>query len=119
MTLFLRTGAVRTRLYSIIGAVWVVTALLAASLPASAATLADLAGPLRDVAALDAVGALTPNTVAARVAGVRNGRVLVQVLFRSPASVNGGAVGRLGGQIHQIRDRRMEEIGRASCRERV
>ena len=99
--LFLRTGATRTTPKRV---VWVVLAvsLLAASWPAAAANLADLAGPLRALAARDRAAGLTPADPLARLVGARNGQVLVDVRFAGPAA-DAAAVTALGARVHRVR----------------
>ncbi len=89
---------------SLVGTILLTTA------PAPAATLADLAGPLRDLVLLDAAGQLTPLAPAARIAGVQNGRVEVVVLFKTPADASGAALARFGALVRRQRDRRVQAV---------
>ena len=108
MTLFLRTGTRRSRAVAVAATTWLAAAILLTTSPATAATRADLAGPLRDLAALDAAGQLAPAAPAAVLAGVQNGRVQVEVLFKTPGTVDLGALQRSRGIIQRHRDRRVQ-----------
>jgi subtilisin family serine protease len=110
VTLFVRTRTTRNRRTTVAAATWLVAAILLATSPAPAATLADLAGPLRDLSALDAAGRLTPFAPAARVAGVQNGNVGVVVVFRTPADAAGSPLAPYGARVHRQRDRRVQAI---------
>ncbi|MBM3471726.1 MAG: hypothetical protein FJX75_00470 [Armatimonadetes bacterium] len=110
MTLFLHTGAVRTRARRSLCAVWVLAALICTAWPLWAANLADLAGPLRQIAAMDRAGALSPFDPLARELGVRNGRVLVEVRFTQPATGQVGALTRFGARVHRSSGSRAQAI---------
>ncbi len=101
MTLFSPTGTGNRRARSALQAILLLTVLLWWAIPAPAETLADLSGPLRDLA-------FSASPMAARVARVRAGRVDVEIQFKSPAAVSPAAVQALGGRIHAQRDRRLE-----------
>lgn len=103
MTLFSATGNGSTRAKGAALAALLLTVLLWGAIPAPAATLADLAGPLRDLA-------LSDSAMAARVAGVRGGQVEVEVLFRSPADATAAPLEALGAKVHARRDSRVQAI---------
>jgi Subtilase family/FlgD Ig-like domain len=87
-----------------LGAALLAAVSLSGVTAASAAALADLAGPLRDLA-------LSDSPLAARVARVTAGRVQVEVLLRAPANAASQmALERLGARVHRQRDTRVEAI---------
>jgi subtilisin family serine protease len=110
VTLFLHTGARRTRARRLQCAIWVLAALICTSWPLWAANLADLAGPLRHVAAMDRAGALGALDPLARELGVKNGRVLVEVRFAQPAAGQTGALTALGARVHRSSGNRVQAV---------
>lgn len=90
-----------------------ILALLATSL-AWGATLADLAGPLRTIAARDRIGQLSALDPLAAAVGVQNGRVLVQVRFTGSAAGQIAALTRLGARVHRTSDVRAQVIAPVS-----
>jgi subtilisin family serine protease len=111
VTLFLHTGPMRKQARGVLCAAVVLAALLVTSWPSWAASPADLAGPLRDIAAMDRAGRLSPADPFAKLVGVRgDGRVLVDILFTRPAAGEIGNLTRLGARLHRQSDVRAEAI---------
>ncbi|MBM3498749.1 MAG: hypothetical protein FJX74_08765 [Armatimonadetes bacterium] len=99
--LFMRTGATRTKPRRVPWAVLVAAVVLATSGSGWAANLADLAGPLRSLAAADRANTLSPGDPQARLLGVSNGRALVDVRFTGSAAGETVALARLGARVHR------------------
>jgi len=110
VTLFLHTGAVRAKAGGVCCALGILAVLLGAAWPVWAASPDDLAGPLRDLAALDRLGRLSPADPPARLARVQGGRVEVEVLFTRPAAGEVASLLKLGARVSRERDVRAQAI---------
>ncbi|MGQ9733227.1 MAG: S8 family serine peptidase, partial [Candidatus Zipacnadales bacterium] len=110
MTLFLHTGAVGLKARAFITSVVAAVIVMSATCPAWSASPADLAGPLRDLVALDTANQLTPANPLARMVHVQGGKVLVEVLCNGSASAHVATLQQLGATVDKCRDRRAQIV---------